>query len=130
MSAKAIRNRRVTGSCSKSNATMLPANGAVEKYAPVRAAPRYPSATMKRTRLSPYPKNPRIAVATTPGSGGTEAPRAAATATFTVPLVVLPSRFALPVKDSDAKSSLNPENTRGFPEERLEPLPACEEEDR
>ena len=41
-----------------SNANTAPTNGAIEKYAPVRAAPRWRKATTNNTKLKPYAKNP------------------------------------------------------------------------
>ena len=50
----------VTGSPSAITAAALPRNGAVEKYAPVRAVPRCRIAMMNSARLTPYPKKPTI----------------------------------------------------------------------
>lgn len=58
MSAKAIQNEGVAVSPRNSNETADPMNGAVEKYAPVRAVPNPRKANTKNTRLMPYPIKP------------------------------------------------------------------------
>ena len=51
-------NWAVIGSPRAITAAKLPIKGAVEKYAPVRAAPKCRNATTNKARLTPYPKNP------------------------------------------------------------------------
>jgi len=43
----------VTGSCNHNTATSAPMNGAVEKYAPVLAAPKCRNPVTNKTRLTP-----------------------------------------------------------------------------
>ena len=53
MSPAATTNAGVTGSPNAVIAIAAPMKGAVEKYAPVRAAPNPRRARMKSTRLTP-----------------------------------------------------------------------------
>jgi hypothetical protein len=60
-------------------------NGAVEKYAPVRAAPRWRSPNTNKTKLTPYPRKPMRAAPATLAAGGRIAPASNAKLMFTVP---------------------------------------------
>ena len=66
-------------------ARTAPMNGANEKYAPVRAAPRCRRARTKSTRLTPIPKKPTIAMAPVMLAAGKAAPLSMASPVFTVP---------------------------------------------
>jgi hypothetical protein len=69
-----------------------PRNGANEKYALVRAVPRCLNASMKQTRLMPYPANPTAAADAIVPARGHDDPSAMAIMTFkdpaTRPLIV------------------------------------------
>jgi len=66
-------------------ARTAPMNGANEKYAPVRAAPRCRRARTKSTRLTPIPKKPTMAMAPVMLAAGKAAPLSMASPVFTVP---------------------------------------------
>ena len=66
-------------------ANIAPMKGANEKYAPVRAAPRYRNANTNITRLTPTPRNPTSADNADTATDGKTAPLNSAKAKLTLP---------------------------------------------
>src|ERR1035437_4230307 len=62
-----------------------PTNGAVQKYAPVRAVPICRNAKTNSAKLTPYPKNPTTPIASTDEIAGNRAPRETARLVLTTP---------------------------------------------
>ena len=75
----------MTGSPNIAIERIAPIKGAVEKYAPVLAAPRCRKARTNRTRLTPYPINPTRVALPSAARGGRYAPPNSAKARFTAP---------------------------------------------
>lgn len=92
MSPAAASSDRVTGSRQSMSERIAPTNGAVEKYAPVRAVPRLRSPRTNSTRLNPYPNKPSKSAEPILDRGGSGLPRTRPIARLTLPATPPPER--------------------------------------